>query len=61
MSNLKNALSKFHNDETGNESLQTVAILAVGAIVLIALMSVWKTGVREPTEQHLETLMGTAG
>jgi Flp pilus assembly pilin Flp len=35
------ALTAFHNDEDGLETIQVVMIVAVAAIVLIALIKFW--------------------
>ena len=61
MSKFTTALSRFHGDETGNESLQTVAILAVGAIVLIGLIGVWNNKVKPGAEKLVDDLYKTKG
>ena len=43
MSKFANSLVTFHVDEAGNEAVSTVAILAVGATVLIGLLGIWGT------------------
>jgi Flp pilus assembly pilin Flp len=40
---IKNALTKFHNDEAGLEALQVVMILAVAAVALIAVKTQWNS------------------
>ncbi|MDC0936659.1 hypothetical protein OAS39_10260 [Pirellulales bacterium] len=41
MSSIKSAVYRFHNDERGFESLQTVMIMAVAAVALLAVKEQW--------------------
>jgi hypothetical protein len=36
------ALRRFHEDEAGNETVQTVMILAFGCLIMVGLHYVWK-------------------
>ena len=47
MSKIKNALTRFHGEQAGNEAIQTVAILAVGAMVLVALNGIWNSEIKD--------------
>lgn len=51
--NLKQAVGAFHSDEAGNETIQTVMIVALSAIILIAIKKVWDT-----TETGVTKLLG---
>lgn len=37
---------RFHNDEAGNESLQTIMIMAVGAMVMVGLVKIWDGNIK---------------
>ena len=39
---LKNAIARFHNDQRGMETLQTVMLIAVAAIVLLFVKTYWE-------------------
>ena len=39
MQRLKNEISKLHDDEDGLEAVQTIMIVAIAAIILIAVMT----------------------
>ena len=57
MSKFVNSLARFHGDDSGNEAVSTVAILAVGATVLIGLLGIWgtvKTGATSLVEDVLK-------
>ena len=56
MSRIKNAVSGFHNNEAGNEAIQTVAILAVGAMVLVALNAIWNSSIRDSVVARVEAV-----
>ena len=42
MKMLKNAVARFHNDQRGMETLQTVMLIAVAAIVLLFVKTYWE-------------------
>lgn len=52
-SKLSPAVKKFHSDEAGNETIQTVMIVALSAIILIAVKRIW-----ESTESGVTDLLG---
>lgn len=37
------ALKSFNSDEAGNETIQTVMIVALSAIILIAIKAIWES------------------
>ncbi len=39
---VRDALRRFHADETGNETVQTVMILAFGCLIMTGLYYLWK-------------------
>ena len=55
---LSRSVRRLHNDEQGMESLQSVVLLALGAIVLIALKSVYDNNIEQPTTDKLDELIG---
>lgn len=55
---LSRSVRRLHNDEQGMESLQSVVLLALGAIVLIALKSVYDNNIEQPTTEKLDELIG---
>ena len=42
MKSLKNTLARIHQDERGMETLQTVMLIAVAAIVLLFVKMYWE-------------------
>lgn len=52
-SKLSPAVKNFHSDEAGNETIQTVMIVALSAIILIAVKRIW-----ESTESGVTDLLG---
>jgi hypothetical protein len=60
MSKFVGSLVRFHADEEGNEALQTVAVLAVGATVLVGLLAIWTGTVKPRTQSWLDQVLGTA-
>ena len=41
MANLKTTIRTFHKDEEGMEALQVVMIIAIGAVILLAIIKLW--------------------
>lgn len=58
MSRFTTLVRRFHADESGNEALQTVAILAVGAMVLVGLHTIWENNIRDQVTTKLFDLFG---
>ena len=61
MSRFIKSLVRFHGEEGGNEALQTVAVLATGAIVLIGLLGVWNNDVKKGVQTAITNLFTTKG
>ncbi|MBL8817750.1 MAG: hypothetical protein JNL58_17120 [Planctomyces sp.] len=61
MSRFVRSLVRFHGEESGNEALQTVAVLATGAIVLVGLLGVWNSDVKTGVGSLIKDLFGTKG
>lgn len=40
---LRNAARRFQDDESGNETVQTVMIMAFGCLIMTGLYWLWKT------------------
>ncbi len=57
-SNLFRTVGKLHADEGGNESLQTILILAIGAMVLIGLHHIWKNNIMGSVIETLAKMLG---
>lgn len=56
MKTLKNTISKFHNDEGGMEAMQTVVILAIAALVLLSLNTLWGT-IEDAATDNVDDIM----
>jgi len=61
MSGVVSSLVRFHEEEEGNEALQTVAVLATGAIVLVGLLGVWNGTVKKGVIGLIAKLFTTSG
>ncbi len=61
MSRFVRSLVRFHGEESGNEALQTVAVLATGAIVLVGLLGVWNNNIKTGVIDGIKALFSTAG
>jgi len=57
MSKLMTAVRKFGRDDSGNQAVSDVAILAVGAIVLLAVLMIWKEQVRPAVKDGLDKVL----
>jgi Flp pilus assembly pilin Flp len=57
MKNLMTAVRKFGRDDSGNQAVSDVAILAVGAIVLLAVLVIWKDQVRPAVKDGLNKVL----
>jgi len=57
MSKFVGSLVRFHDDEAGNEAVSNVAILAVGATVLIALLTLWNGTIKPQTIKLVDEVM----
>jgi hypothetical protein len=49
----RNAVARFHHDEAGNETVQTVMILAFAAMIMMGLYWIWKEAQVGPGEGGL--------
>ncbi len=57
MKTLKNAIARIHNDERGMETLQTVMLIAVAAIVLLFVKMYWEQ-IKEWFEGLVDQVLG---
>jgi hypothetical protein len=51
-----NTVRRFHEDEAGNESLQTIMIMAIGALVMVDLHHIWKNNMQGEVINKLTTM-----
>lgn len=51
-------LKKFHQDETGMEAIQVVMIVAIAAIVLLVVKSLWDTSIKPWMTNQVTTVTG---
>ncbi len=52
-------IARLHRDEAGNESMQTVMIMAVGALIMLAVSALFKSNIgTEVTNKVKELLAG---
>ncbi len=45
-------IARLHRDERGNESMQTVLIMAVGALILLAIHSLFKSDIGKQVQKQ---------
>ncbi len=57
MRSLKHAIARIHNDERGMETLQTVMLIAVAAIVLLFVKMYWEQ-IKEWFEGLVDQVLG---
>jgi len=55
------AVREFGQDDSGNQAVSDVAILAVGAIVLLAVLMIWKDQVRPAVKSGLDKVLNFDG
>ena len=59
MQTLKNRIAEFHADESGESTaISNVAVLAVGAIVLLAILALWNDTIKEDVTNKLKQILG---
>jgi hypothetical protein len=56
MNRLRRSIRKFHEDEAGMEALQVVMIIAIGAVILLAIVKLWPTVKSWFSEQTSEVI-----
>lgn len=52
------SVKRFHEDECGNESLQTIMIMAIGALVMVGLHTIWQSDMRPKVIEKLGLMFG---
>lgn len=57
MNKLMTAVRKFGRDDSGNQAVSDVAILAVGAIVLLAVLTIWRNQVQPAVKDGLNNVL----
>lgn len=61
MNKLMTAVRKFGRNDSGNQAVSDVAILAVGAIVLLAVLTIWKDQVQPAVKDGLSKVLSFDG
>lgn len=51
----------LHRNEVGNESMQTVMIMAVGALIMLAVHALFKTNISEKVTEHVKNVLDGSG
>lgn len=54
---ISHKLNALHNNEDGMEALQSVILLALGAMVLVGLHSIYDSNVKDATTDNIDTMM----
>ena len=50
-------IARLHRDEAGNESMQTVMIMAVGALIMLAVSALFKSDIGPKVTQKVSQLI----
>jgi len=53
-----NRIVSLHRNEAGNESMQTVMIMAVGALIMIGVHSLFTSSIGGKVKEHVENILG---
>jgi len=56
VSRFGSAVKSFHEDDGGMEAIQAVVILAVSAMVLVGLHTIWQEKIKTGTEDELQSM-----
>ncbi len=52
-----NRIASLHRNEAGNESMQTVMIMAVGALIMIGIHSLFQTDIASKVKGHIGSVL----
>ena len=52
-----NRIAGLHRNEAGNESMQTVMIMAVGALIMLAIHQLFKTNIGKEVTNHVKAVL----
>lgn len=52
-----NRIAGLHRDEAGNESMQTVMIMAVGALIMLAIHQLFKMNIGEKVTDYVKDVL----
>jgi hypothetical protein len=50
-------IAKLHSDQAGNESMQTVMIMAVGALIMIGVHALFKSDIGGEVQKHVKSVL----
>ncbi len=53
-----NRIAGLHRNEAGNESMQTVMIMAVGALIMIGIHALFQSDIGEKVKGHVGSVLG---
>lgn len=54
-------IAALHRDQAGNESMQTVMIMAVGALIMLAVSALFKSNIGPTVTTKVKELMDGTG
>jgi len=52
-----NQIARLHRNEAGNEAMQTVMIMAVGALVMLAVHALFKDHIGDQVKKHVQSVI----
>jgi len=52
-----NRIARLHRNEAGNESMQTVMIMAVGALIMIGVHALFQSDIGQQVKDHIAKVM----
>ncbi len=53
-----NQIARLHRNEAGNESMQTVMIMAVGALIMIGVHALFQSDIGGKVKEHIGSVLG---
>ena len=53
-----NRMASLHRNEAGNESMQTVLIMAVGALIMIGVHALFNSNMKDAISGKIDDLLG---
>ncbi len=55
-----NRIARLHRNEAGNESMQTVMIMAVGALVMLGVHALFNSNMKDQISGKIDELLGSS-
>lgn len=56
-----NQIARLHRNESGNESMQTVMIMAVGALIMIGVHGLYSSEIGGQVKKHITDVISKNG